>query len=83
MIAWFPFLCCWPSGVVIYMFFNAAISVLQSTIMTRPWFASRMSQKVMIYNFMLSKVEYDKGTSESIIGSIKSGEEVLKDKAIK
>lgn len=48
-----------------------------------PWFIAKISQKVTIYNMMLSKVEFDKGTSEAIIGSVKSGEEYLKDKAIK
>lgn len=32
---------------------------------------------------MLSTVEYDKGISESIVEAIKSGEESLKEKAIK
>lgn len=37
----------------------------------------------MHYNYMLSTVEYDKSTSESIIQAIKTGEESLKQKSIK
>lgn len=37
----------------------------------------------MHYNYMLSTVEYDKSMSESIVEAIKSGEESLKEKAIK
>lgn len=36
----------------------------------------------MHYNFMLATAEYDKGTSDSIVEAIKTGEESLKEKAI-
>lgn len=73
LIAWFPFLCCWPSGIVIYMFANALISVGQTSLLKSPWFLTRMSQKITIYGMQLSRVEYDKGTSEVVIQAIKSG----------
>jgi len=54
---------------------NAAISVMQTTMMKSPWFMSRMNQKIILYNYILQTVEYDKGTSQGIIEGIKKGEE--------
>lgn len=65
------------------MFMNSIISILQSSLTTSMWFQSKLNKKVMHYNIMLSTVEYDKGISESIVEAIKSGEESLKEKAIK
>jgi len=53
LILWYPFLCSWPSGLVIYMCSNAAISVLQSSIMKTPWFVNKMNQKIILYNSIL------------------------------
>lgn len=46
------------------------------------WFQSKLNPKIMHYNYMLATVEYDKGTSDSIVEAIKTGEESLKEKAI-
>jgi predicted transcriptional regulator len=54
---------------------NASISVLQSSLMKTPWFMSKMNQKIILYNSILQSVEYDKGTSKSIIQAITKGEE--------
>lgn len=66
LILWYPFLCCWPAGLVIYMCSNAALSVLQTTLMKTPFFMRLMNEKIIVYNTMLMTIEYDKGTSESI-----------------
>ena len=67
-------MCSWPSGIVLYMCFNAGISVLQSTIMRSPWFMQKMNQKIILYGSIMQTVEYDKGTSEGIIQAIRKGE---------
>lgn len=66
-----------------YMFCNSIISIIQSSVTTSMWFQSKLNPKIMHYNFMLSTVEYDKSTSESIVHAIKTGEESIKEKAIK
>lgn len=47
------------------------------------WFQSKLNPKVTHYNYMLSTVEYDKSISDSIVEAIKTGEESMKEKAIK
>jgi len=64
------------------MFCNALISIGQTTLMKSMWFQSKINPKIMHYNFMLATAEYDKGTSDSIVEAIKTGEESLKEKAI-
>lgn len=44
---------------------------------------SKTNEKTMHYNIMLHRMEYDKGTSESIMEAIRTGEESLKIKGIK
>jgi membrane protein insertase Oxa1/YidC/SpoIIIJ len=56
LIIWYPFLCCWPSGIVLYMFCNSIISILQASLMKSVWFQSKLNKKVMHYNYMLSTV---------------------------
>ena len=73
LIIWYPFLCCWPSGIVLYMFANALISVLQANVMRSRWFMSKINKKILHYNIMLATVEYEKGTAKSIIEAIKTG----------
>lgn len=63
---------------MLYMFCNSLISIAQSSLTTSMWFQSKLNPKVMHYNMMLATVEYDKGTSESIVEAIKTGEESLK-----
>jgi membrane protein insertase Oxa1/YidC/SpoIIIJ len=83
LILWYPFLCSWPSGIVLYMCSNALLSVIQSSVMKTPWFIGKMNQKIVLYNSILQSAEYDKGTSESIIEAIKKGEENFDSLAIK
>lgn len=47
-----------------------------------PSFLKKISPKFLIYNFLLGIAEYDKAKSESIVETIRTGEESLKDKAI-
>lgn len=82
LIMWYPFLCCWPSGIVIYMCTNALMSILQSNLMRKPWFLNKIAPEVVEYNYILSTIEYDKGKSDTLIESIKKGEEDFKSKAI-
>lgn len=63
LILWLPFLCYWPSGIVLYMFSNAVISVLQSTLLTRRWFTQKVTPKIVMYNYLLGLVEHDKSRS--------------------
>ena len=67
LILWYPFLCCWPSGIVLYMFCNSVISIIQSSLTTSMWFQSKLNPKIMHYNYMLATVEYDKSMSDSIV----------------
>ena len=73
LIIWYPFLCNWPSGIVLYMCSNALVSVLQSTLMTSNWWMQKMNQKIILYSSIMQRVEYDKGTSEGIIQGIRKG----------
>lgn len=82
LILWLPFLCYWPSGIVLYMMSNAFISVLQTTIFTRKWFIQKVTPKTMVYNYLLGMVEYDTNRSQAIIDSIRTGEQTFSDKAI-
>lgn len=83
LIIWYPFLCCWPSGIVLYMFCNSLVSIAQGSLMKSLWFNSKINPKITHYNMILSKAEYDKGTSASIVEAIKTGEDSWKEKAIK
>ncbi len=73
LILWFPFLCSWPAGIVLYMCSNALVSVIQSSIMQTRWFIEKMNQKTIMYTSIMQTVEYDKGTSEGIIQGIRKG----------
>ena len=75
LICWFPFLCCWPAGITLYMCTNAMLSVLQSSLMKTPWFMLKMNQKIVLYNQILMTVEYDKEMSEGMIKAIRKGNE--------
>ena len=83
LIMWYPFLCCWPAGITLYMCCNALISIAQSTLMKSIWFNSKINPKITHYNMMLATAEYDKGTSASLIEAIKTGEESWKERSIK
>jgi membrane protein insertase Oxa1/YidC/SpoIIIJ len=73
LIIWYPFLCSWPSGIVLYMCSNALVSVLQTSIMKSRWWMQMMNQKILLYTSIMQSVEYDKGTSEGIIQGIRKG----------
>jgi membrane protein insertase Oxa1/YidC/SpoIIIJ len=55
LIIWYPFLCSWPSGIVLYMCANALISVLQSTLMTSKWWQTKMNQKIIMYTSIMQQ----------------------------
>jgi hypothetical protein len=50
--------------------------------MKKPWFLNKIAPEVVEYNFLLGTIEYDKGKSDTLIESIKLGEEDFKSKAI-
>lgn len=83
LIIFYPFLCCWPAGLTLYMFTNALVSVIQGNITKSMYFQKMMNPKILYYSHVLNTVEYDKGTSDSIIEGIKTAEESWKEKAIK
>jgi membrane protein insertase Oxa1/YidC/SpoIIIJ len=74
LIVWYPFLCCWPSGIVLYILCNAILTAIQGTIMRSMWFSTKLNKKIAHYQMILAIAEYDKGTSQSIVEGIKSGE---------
>ena len=78
LIIWYPFLCCWPSGIAIYMLCNAIVSILQANAMKSFWFRNKINPKITHYSLMIAKAEYDKGTSASLVEAIKTGEESWK-----
>eukprot|EP01016_Furgasonia_blochmanni_P013781 TRINITY_DN1708_c0_g1_i3.p1 TRINITY_DN1708_c0_g1~~TRINITY_DN1708_c0_g1_i3.p1 ORF type:complete len:258 (-),score=45.95 TRINITY_DN1708_c0_g1_i3:184-957(-) len=82
LILWLPFLANWPSGIVLYMLSNALFSVAQSTLLVSPKFLRLVNPKIMLYQFLVRIVEYDKTQSEALIDAIRSGEESFVDKAI-
>lgn len=49
MILWLPLLSNWPSAIQWYMFSNAAISILQTTIITNPEFMKMVEPKMLLY----------------------------------
>ncbi|KRX01257.1 hypothetical protein PPERSA_07296 [Pseudocohnilembus persalinus] len=82
MILWLPLLSNWPSAIQWYMLSNAIISIIQTTIIIQPQFLRYIEPKMLLYQYMLRIVEFDKTQSETLVESIKNGEESLKDKAI-
>ena len=82
VILWFPWLSSWPSGIVLYMFTNALLSTIQSTLMARPSLVQKMNPKLVYYGYILSQVEYDVKGSSALMESIKTGNESLKKQAI-
>jgi hypothetical protein len=64
------------------MFSNALISVVQTTLLTRSWFTHKITPKIVMYNYLLGVVEYDKSKSQAIMDSIRTGEDSLVDRAI-
>ncbi len=77
---------------------NAIYSIIQTSFLTNPKFLRIVEPRMLLYNFLLRVVEYDKSQSETLIGqkkstlhnkifcflkaSIKTGEESFKDKGI-
>ncbi|KAL4512620.1 hypothetical protein ABPG72_020457 [Tetrahymena utriculariae] len=82
LILWLPLLSNWPALIQWYIFNNALYSIIQTTLITHPSFIRFVEPKMLLYQFILKTVEYDKIQSETLIESIKSGEESYKDKSI-
>ena len=56
LLLWFPWLCSWPSGIVLYMFTNALLSAIQISVMMHPKVAQKMNPKMIHYGYLLNKV---------------------------
>lgn len=82
LILWFPWLCGWPSGIVLYMFTNAVLSTIQTSIMVHPIVNQKLNPKLVYYGYLLSQVEYDQKSSNAFTESIKTGNDKLKKQAI-
>jgi hypothetical protein len=52
---------------------NALLSIFQANLMKKPWFLNKIAPELLFYNYMLTTVEYDKGISDTVISSIKTG----------
>jgi len=83
VILWLPILCNWPSAIALYMLTNALFSIAQTSLLVRPEFYRMVDPKMLLYQFILKVVEFDKVQSETLVDAIKTGEESLKDRAIK
>ena len=64
------------------MFYNALFSVFQSTLLTSQRFNRKVNPKLVLYQFLVRSVEYNKAQSDALIEAIKTGEESFKEKAI-
>ena len=65
------------------MFSNAVFSILQTTLLVHPAFYRAVDPKMMLYQFVIRVIEYDKTQSKAVIDAIKTGEETFSEKAIK
>jgi len=65
------------------MFYNALFSIFQTSFIVSQKFNKMVSPKMLLYQFLVRSVEYNKTQSEAIVESIKTGEESFKDRAIK
>lgn len=50
------------------MLSNALISIAQTTMMVHPSFMRMIDPKMLLYQFMIRMVEYDKVQSEAVVG---------------
>lgn len=64
------------------MFYNAVFTFLQSTLLVSKTFNRIINPKMILYQFLVRSVEYNKTQSDALIEAIKTGEESYKDKAI-
>ncbi|EGR30421.1 hypothetical protein IMG5_132430 [Ichthyophthirius multifiliis] len=83
IILWLPLLSNWPAAIQWYVLNNAIYSLIQISLLIHPKFVSFVQPKMLLYQFLLKCVEYDKVQSETLIESINTGEESFKDKCIK
>jgi hypothetical protein len=47
---------------------NAIYSIIQTSFLTNPKFLRIVEPRMLLYNFLLRVVEYDKSQSETLIG---------------
>ena len=64
------------------MFYNALFSIFQTSFLVSKTFNRRVNPKLILYQFLVRSVEYNKTQSDALIEAIKTGEESYKDKAI-
>ena len=65
------------------MFYNAVFSIFQTSFIVSERFNKMINPKLLLYQFLVRSVEYNKAQSDAIVESIKTGEESFKDRAIK
>jgi len=82
LILWLPILCNWPAAIVWYMLTNAMFSIFQTSLLVHPAFFRAVDPKMMLYQFVIRVVEYDKKQSQTIVDAIKTGEESYLDKSV-
>lgn len=59
MVLWYPWLCHWPSGTVFYVFCNATLSYIQTSIMMSPWYMRKVNSQMMISMYILNQSQMD------------------------
>lgn len=51
-----------------YMFYNAIFTYIQTSLMIHPNFIKYINPKLVIYQYLVRMVEYDKAQSQTLIG---------------
>ena len=70
MILWYPWLCHWPSGTVFYIFCNAVLSWIQTTVMTKPAYLQLTNPKLMISMYILNQSQLDDKTFKTYMTKV-------------
>lgn len=80
MILWYPWLCHWPSATVFYVFCNACVSYIQTTIMTKPIYMRVTNPQLMVSMMILNQSQLDdttfKKTMNQVFGHQTQSEEI-------
>lgn len=74
-ILWFPVLCYFPSAISFYIFLNALFTLGQTTMTSRIWFIKRVNPKQVMSQIMLKQNQFENNQAETLIDSIRKGEE--------
>jgi YidC/Oxa1 family membrane protein insertase len=75
VILWLPFICYWPAGVTVFIFFSSCLSVLQVSLTNSAWFRSRaMTPQMVAYLRFLVNFQFDQKQSQAFVEAILSGD---------